>query len=376
VEVVLEESASCSGIVTCGEPARGVAQALLELRSASGERRDVKWTDEQGRFAFEGLATGSYVIAAQYGGSVKSDLRIELVAGAPRADLAIHLPHAAFLSVALRGPAGAPPIDLKILVATRDVAGEWSFERSTPLGDDGRAVLGPFAPEPHRVCWSYGLHLHPWLPLEELELRDGETATIERELSEGWPGRLEIELACGGEPGAELEVQARRADEHEGRFSEQTDSAGRAVFEQVWSGELELVVRDAFRLFEYVVPEKVKVAAGATTSVRCEVPLQRFAVQCVDAESGAPLASQALAFFRAGDAEPWPIELRTDLDGRIAFHIVPGDRYRIVDYRAALRAALDAGVVDWRRVAERLRKIEVVELRASPEPLVMKVARF
>lgn len=376
VEVVLEPSASCSGIVTCGEPARGVASALLELRSASGERRGLQWTDEQGRFAFEGLATGSYMLVAQYGGAVKRELAIELVAGTARGDLAIHLPHAAFVSVALRGPSGAPPRKLKLLVTTRDAEGQWNFDRSAVLGEDGRVVLGPFAPGPHRLSWSFGLHLHPWLPIAELELRDGETATIERELAEGWPGRLEVELACGGEAGAELEVQARRADEHQGRFSEQTDSAGRAVFEEVWSGELELVVRDAFRLFEHVVPEKVKVAAGTTTSVRCEVPLRRFEVQCVDAETGAPLAQHAVAFFRADDEEPWPIELRTDAEGCIACRLVPGGRYRVVDYRSAWRAAIDAGLVDWRRIAARLQELEVVVLKAQAEPQVLKVARF
>ncbi|RMH04047.1 MAG: carboxypeptidase regulatory-like domain-containing protein [Planctomycetota bacterium] len=348
-------------VVRAVPPAAGLASLLGGLDP--GGRMASTRSDEQGRFRLDGLAAGTWTLAAEHEDYApgRSD-PIELAAGRPAGEVEIRLGRGATLTVRVLGDDGAPRPDTLVTLtgmdgSTRpdagqtDAAGEVVFAHLPPAGYQVQAIATDLAD----LAGMAGGELAGLRTVAGfVELEEGEEA----ELVLG--GRTETctvqgYLVCGDEPAADLSVMLVSPA---GTRVATADEVGFYRFEQVRSGDYLLMVGRIGLGSGAGYTEGFHVSGTGILQHDVELPLTRVEVEVRRSGDDEPLRGVAVLLRREDGVQGGGFEL-TDADGLAVFRYLPAGRYVASVGRAAMPIFGGGGEYG-------SRVLETIDLRPGP----------
>ncbi len=316
VEVVVSELGRIAGRVTDRE-GRALPRAEVTLTSlipiGGGTRRfseeGTRQTDADGRFAFEGLAEGSYHLTAILEGYADSERRaVDLGAGEEKAGVTIALDRAETLRIRLVNTDGEPVHRATVYIQSGSMMIARVGEPAPSTDEDGRLVYTPVPPSPLSLSFHHGDYTTK--SVRGIRAGEEEHQFVLRKEDER---RLTVHVvdAETGEPVPELSVTAgyahatsatRSVQVREGYFIDSDPPVERRLLYQV-SSEGYATAR-----LEFVVPrspleveETLELTRGAPIFGRV-----------VDGESGEPVPGAPVRLY-GGHLNPW--ETRNLLSG-------------------------------------------------------------
>jgi hypothetical protein len=206
------------------------------------------------------------------------------------------------------------------------------------LAADGSFELGPLAAGPAELLlllpeenlgglsWS-GDRIYGGEILGEVELPEGEVVHAVFD-SASSPGAAEVTVLVDGAPAGGLKVLLVTPGGDDENASAGTDPAGVAHM-PAFPGTYSVRVEDEDGGWSSVDPVPLTVRAGETSTALVPLVFVAAELLCVDAASGAPLASQEL-LLTTPSSTVWTRRqgLRTDSGGRLTLRIPTGE-YRL-----------------------------------------------
>ena len=290
------------------------------------ERHRLAWgkleTDQQGRFRFERIPSGTYALRATMGSTtevVQDGLEISL--DEVFDDLRLVLPGTHYLF----GTIGLPPgmvLD-RVLLAVFPESGPlrpgdgsisvaYGFERGRHqdlgciVGSNGAYRVGPLPPGPARVA------LMP-LTLRRFSMLDGGREKIDAagldlgmvtladagdtrhdfDLRTHAPGQLELQVLVRGGPTENLRIDANPLDRGDSLgVSTQPDQSGAASL-QLFPGLWTLAVSSREDHWSYHCASPIRIVAGAAQALKLHIHLVDGVLTLLDDLSGKPLAGRS-----------------------------------------------------------------------------------
>lgn len=338
--------------------------------------------DASGRFAFETLGEGAYVVRAQAGVGVataigpialakdetKEDVRVELPAtGAVEGTIA--LPDGAdesLVKVELRPAKRLTPFDSHERMCLRGGelaplrAGRFRFDRVGSI--DVKLLLVSREAPVSALVWNEGWE-EAGVVLDALHVDAGSTLVRSYDLRASMPGRCRATVTVNGAVRKNCVLTATRTDRLFDRENVNARVAedGAAVLAMIEPGTWKLLVRGDDPPWVYVAAERQVIAPGSLVDLTIDVPTYEHVVSFADAGTHEPLRLTDLSLVHAeGDRVRWT-NLSTDENGRISLELSPY-RYRILARSARPEDHPDEGFVDWTASGPRP---AVIELRAK-----------
>jgi Carboxypeptidase regulatory-like domain len=196
----------------------------FDLSNFEGRFRDAS-TDADGRFHFQNLASGTYVLRIREGQSAPFELNALSVRGTSTVDVGDIVLQA---GATLRGRiVGAHERREHVW---RVGLGESPTQFLIPVGPDDRYELPGLSPGRHEILLQGSGWRSP-VRMQEVTLGAGETREIDLDVSSFEPGIVEVRLTRRGRPLVGYQVRtsctAPKTEEHE--FGQPTDGEGRMV---------------------------------------------------------------------------------------------------------------------------------------------------
>lgn len=278
-------------------------------------------TDERGRFQFDKVPAGVYVLRATLGAqtsAVREGLEITLDEWID--ELRIVLPAMRYLHGTIRLPSDVA-LDRVLLAAFPEsgdlragdgsIAVVYTHERGTHrelsclVAEDGGYRVGPLPQGPARVV------LIP-LALRRFSIAGGGRENVDAagldlglvtveetgdtrhdfDLRSRAPGRLELEVLVGGQPVRGLRVDANPQGRGDSLgVAKKTDQDGTVAL-QLFPGSWSLAICSAGPNWSYHHDSPVQIAPGGTQSLTLDVHLAKGALAILDSTTGEPLAGR------------------------------------------------------------------------------------
>ncbi len=323
------------------------------------------YTDEDGKFSFDELKAGTYIVRAERGPLVTASTAPQtLEVGEVRAGLDIALP----LTGDLEGHILAPPdtsfdtwrvalerADKQIEPIMRsDVGGDDRVRKN--VEDDGAFEIGPAQAGLHRVLlvWpgqSTSLGQRNGLPIGEVMIVAGETVKQEFDLRGGFPGSLNVTLHIPLLEREDAPAFHRRIpytiDARPSFRDAKVESlvATCRLGETVVVGPFEpgmwsLRIDSPLTMWTYSVPVEMLIEAGKSRDVTIEVPLFEGTLTCQDATSGEVLRGTNVSVGVHSPSGDRGMGVKTDDQGRLRLE------YPIGTYTLAVFAFKQDGTWD------------------------------
>jgi hypothetical protein len=425
VGVSLQRGATIAGVVVRSDGATPVegARVSLEPAEAEGTRplRSARIiserseaarataTDSAGRFEFRQVPSGHYRVRAVLAPSVAAERETAVEGTGPATPLTLALPGCGTLRGRLVGPAGARFDGLKV---SAEPSGK---RRRDPLDEDGESpsevdvaadgsfLLGPLPaglaqvsaliPE-HGVPSGFDsgtMSGSPRVKLGRAEIRDGEETRADFDLSERFPGALQIRVTVDGRSAAGFLVEF---SSDLGGIRSHLDAEGSVRLAPIFAGSWTPRVLSPEDVWA-AESAAVRVPAGGEATARVDVKLTAGTLQVLERDSGTPLADQEI-FVRCwwpNISEPRPSSwldslffgrsmsglhrsFRTDGEGRVQLRLPPG-RYEVEEWGEESKPGVPVTVTDsfeWPPPEAAPAKVRLPRLRPA-DPELMRALR-
>lgn len=391
--VELARGATLRGRVTAQGSTQGRGGVTVRLRSGRppepralflpnqlDERSRDAVTDADGRFEFDGLMAGPYVLWAERNASLAiTKVPLDLRAGETIAhDLVI--PASGSLRARLEWRAELPPRGIRVAarVPPEDDRREpTAFELFESIGDAPKRSFAEIADDGTFVIESVPIGVvELWLSMPTPIIRFGagsllgnpqvlalgnvtieadHESTAEFDLGAHHPGFARVRIVTNESELAGIGVCARsriNATTSETRATGSLDALGDVVLGPLLPGPYDVLVTHANDAWFTTIEAGISIRAAETTSAQHEIALHRGAIALYDAQ-GLPLAHRSFAFERLGDRSArWT----TDASGRVEL-VFPSFSGSIVDtsIRATNPAAAGGVPISWPPAAGELR---------------------
>jgi hypothetical protein len=312
-------------------------------------------TDEQGRFEFEFLAAGVYVVRADQGNLLATMSPTQKLAhGETRAALDLVFPPSGALAGRILAPPDASFTGLRIeLTRAESPAAPYVMRNARyrltaddtldeSIEKDGGYRVGPVEAGLHHVWLSFAgamadvmiadTRTSPGVFLGDVEIEAGRDTLRDFDLRDGFPGSLRITLRMP-EPTDTYTVRKRKMESvvivspEFARPGVQTVSArcrdGVARIGPLAPGIWRIGVTSPAFQWNYRHPAAAVVSAGETSELTVEVPITRGIVRCVDKVTGAPLSNASvMVTWKTGGGEGGR-GARTDAAGDLTLDLPP-----------------------------------------------------
>jgi protocatechuate 3,4-dioxygenase beta subunit len=312
-------------------------------------RQLMTWTysDDDGRFSFDELNAGTYVVHVECGPLVTASTAPQTLApGEVRGGLDIPLP----LAGSLEGHILAPPqTDLeswRVALEPADPqqmhAMSWEGRSDNRLiksvEDDGSFELGPSEAGLHRVLLVY------WpgqrsrfgqgigLPIGEVMIVAGQTVQQTFDVRQGFPGSLNVTLRIPAMEGEDAPLYASKVSyticatpSFRGSKLQSVYGSGLmgnpALIGPLEPGRWTLSVTSPISQWTFNSRIEQLVEAGQVQEVTLEVPLYTGTLTCLDSATGGPLANAEVMVW-CGDSGGGA---NTDANGKVRLQCPPGN---------------------------------------------------
>ena len=357
LEVSLRRAAGIAGVVVDGHgaPADAVAVGLYPAAVAGlgedapfltlaeywhvwptdGMRKEAvaTTTDAHGRFAFEDVTLGAWIVRAYRSAQVEAVVRdVRVGEGEHVSGLTLVLPGEHFLSGRLEAPAGTDFTELGVCAVAAGEAGAGRLSLGARVEADGRFRLGPLTPGrvdvgltlfPAGVLTGAQLHdLHPSAGriLGQAEVGDDVAFDIAGLL----PGRVRVHFDPGSTTPPNLRLALVGADAQRPMlYSTQTRGLGPEVLGPRFPSRVDVTLSAGDGSWSEVLARDVAIPSAGVVDVHARLPLARGTLQLLDADTRAPLGEQAFCWYRR-TPQGWSTHLaRADGQGRWTVELPP-----------------------------------------------------
>ncbi len=377
-----------------GSPAAGVAVQVVEPGHTAlqqrpgnerGVRRETTRTDDEGRFAFEGLLEATWdLFAWEQPWGVAQLPAIELARGERRDDLRLTLPPAARIHGNLLDLAGAACGELELAFAPDiEPTVARAFLRrpgeDVAVSPDGAFVSGPLPPgrigvrlrfrEYERLAFvdfgagggsatvSSGQEGEDRIVFE-LELEPGEERRLDLSLGADLPACLTVHVSGLHSPDrfgiSALAPLERRAGGAGARF----DPNGSARLGPLPPGPYELHLYALSGPGYHIDPRVHSLAPGEHRELRLAVRLTAASLLVREADTGLPLRSSPVMVSAREDPQGLGVALDTDDEGRLTLELLPAT-YRFFRSRPGLFQRGPRVELDWTPAGPAVESIEL-----------------
>jgi RNA polymerase sigma factor (sigma-70 family) len=320
--------------------ARNSAQSVMTSAGQVPPRDRWTSTDREGRFEFEGLASGVWTVRARWGAYLWVDRALEV--GATPIALELERPAHGELLGRLLVPMGVDPrvASLAVLSFANGATSTFFDEHAAleELDEQGRFRIGPLPlgacslslmPPPSFVGTS---RLTANLPLGQFEVHAGAPQELELDLRTTYPASVCVHAEIDGEPaarafvelvreselevGSELVVRNVQTDKGVDSSGVRLDADGRCLRQGVRPGVVRAWLFDREGTWAWRSASATAVAAGAEQKIEVRATTHERDVQWLDAADGQPLAEFDFEVRTDGPSGDHVAVRRTDGRGR------------------------------------------------------------
>lgn len=357
--VRLTRGVTVSGVVRArgsGAPHADVAVALrrqektpgaFRSRSADDPAARSTRTDAAGRFAFDLVGDGAWIVEGTASPTLSAQRDVTVANGAA-SEATIEFPPSGVLVGRLIGPAEADWSKLAVLALPRKPAdapdAEWNgrwIDRSVaaasiaadgtfrtqllPTGSVDVSLRLPDARIPSGFSGWSGTEGGN-IALELLELEPGENRR-EYDVRDRFPGGIDVAARVNGEPTPGLVVQATSTGPESFTAVSVLDANGKGALRPLAVATYRFVVNPIDGAWRFQDERVVQLAANGSATIEFDIRLVDGTLAVVDAATRAPLAGTTV---RIGlENSEWPeIQVGTDGEGRIRTRLALG-RYAL-----------------------------------------------
>jgi hypothetical protein len=323
------------------------------------------YSDDDGRFSFDELKAGTYIVHVEYGPLVTASTAPQtLEPGEVRGGLDVALPLAGSLEGHILGPPDTvfdtwrvelQPVDRRQMHAM-SIEGRDDNHIQKSVRDDGSFELGPAEPGLHRVLLVWPARHSRFaqdvgLPIGEVMIVAGQTVQQTFDLRDGFPGSVNVTLHIPSLDSEYVQIHQTRtlymitATPNFRGAKVDVVEATCLKDETVTVGPLEpgswsLSVRSLIEEWTWKSPIEQRIEAGQEYDTSIDVHLYPGTLTCLDSVTGGPLADAEVMVW-SGDSGAGA---NTDAEGKVHLQYPPGT-YKVGTF-AAVDGRFDDGAFE------------------------------